>query len=448
MSAAKLEIRALESADLLLRRVTAFDPIAGIDAVHDLVVRDGQIAELAAPGTVPAEELEEVDAAGLHAFPAFFDPHVHLRTPGQGHKEDIETGTRSAAAGGYCGILAMANTEPPVSTPGDVEALRQDASGVASVRVGFLATVTREMKGEELTDMAALRDAGAVGFSDDGLPVRSARLVRRALQYQRLCGGMIALHEEDADLSGDGVMHEGPVSAILGLEGIPSVSESTMIARDAALAGYEDGRIHVQHLSAIESVEAVRTAKEAGVQISCEASPHHLCLTDEAVRSLDPHRFKMNPPLRSEADRQALIQGLIDGTIDCVATDHAPHANEEKEVPFERAATGVTGLETAFAALHTHLVLPGTIELGLLIERLAGGAEPFGIERPSLAPGNEANIALCDLSASWTVGEEGYESRSSNSWCAGEKLTGRVLMTLAGGQVAYRLRSFTMGVAA
>jgi dihydroorotase len=447
VSATQLEIRALESADLLLRRVTVFDPIAGIDAVHDLVVRSGQIAELAAPGTAPADEFEEVDAAGLHAFPAFFDPHVHLRTPGQGHKEDIETGTRSAAAGGYCGILAMANTEPPVSTTGDVEALRQDASGVASVRVGFLATVTREMKGEELTDMAALRDAGAVGFSDDGLPVSSARLVRRALQYQRLCGGLIALHEEDADLAGNGVMHEGPVSATLGLEGIPSVSESTMIARDAALAGYEGGRIHVQHLSAIESVEAVRTAKAAGVQITCEASPHHLCLTDEAVRSLDPHRFKMNPPLRSEADRQALIQGLIDGTIDCVATDHAPHADEEKEVPFERAATGVTGLETAFAALHTHLVLPGTIELGLLIDRLAGGAEPFGVERPSLAPGNEANIALCDLSATWTVGEEGYESRSSNSWCAGEKLTGRVLMTLAGGQVAYRLRSFTMGVA-
>jgi dihydroorotase len=448
VSATQLEIRALESADLLLRRVTVLDRVAGIDAVHDLVVRNGRIAELAAPGSVPAEGVEEIAAAGLHAFPAFFDPHVHLRIPGHGHKEDIETGTRSAAAGGYCGILAMANTEPPVSTPGDVEALRQDASGVASVRVGFLATVTRGMKGGELTDMTALRGAGAVGFSDDGLPVTSARLLRRALQYQRLCGGMIALHEEDPDLSGAGVMHEGPVSAALGMEGIPSVSESTMIARDAALATYEGGRIHVQHLSALESVEAVRFAKVAGAQISCEASPHHLCRTDEAVRSLDPHRFKMNPPLRSEEDRQALIQGLIDGTIDCIATDHAPHADEEKDVPFERAATGVTGLETAFAALHTHLVLPGTIDLGLLVERMAGGAGPFGVERPSLAPGNEANIALCDLSAKWTVGEEGYESRSSNSWCAGETLTGRVLMTLAAGQVAYRLRSFSMGIAA
>jgi dihydroorotase len=440
-------MRAGESADLVLRGARVLDPVAGIDAQHDIVIRDGTIAELSAPGAADAKGFEEIDAGGLHAFPAFFDPHVHLRTPGQEHKEDIETGTRSAAAGGYCGVLAMANTEPPVSTPADVEALRERARAEASVRVGFLATVTRAMEGEELTEMASLRDAGAVGFSDDGLPIRSARLLRRALQYQRLCGGTIALHEEDPELSGAGAMHEGPVSAVLGLEGIPSVSESTTIARDAALAGYEGGRIHVQHLSAAESVEAVRAARATGVQVSCEASPHHLCLTDEEVRSLDPRRFKMNPPLRSEADRQALIEGLRDGTIGCVATDHAPHAPEEKEVPFEEAAMGVTGLETAFAALHTELVLPGVLDLGLVVERMSAGAAPFDIERASLAPGSEANIALCDLSAEWTVGENGYESRSANSWCAGRRLTGRVVMTLAGGQVAYRLRSFSLGVA-
>jgi dihydroorotase len=447
VSLTQLDMRAGQGADLVLRRATVLDPVAGIDAQHDVVVREGAIAELVAPGAA-AEGLEEVDASGLHAFPAFFDPHVHLRTPGQEHKEDIETGSRAAAAGGYCGVLAMANTEPTVSTPADIEALRASARAASSVRIGFLATVTRGMAGEELTEMASLREAGAIGFSDDGLPIRSARVLRRALQYQRLCGGNIALHEEDPELSGGGVMHEGPVSAVLGLEGIPSVSESTMIARDAALAGYEGGRIHVQHLSAAESVEAVRAAKAAGVRISCEASPHHLCLTDEEVRSLDPQRFKMNPPLRTESDRQALIEGLRDGTIECVATDHAPHAPEEKEVPFEAAAMGVTGLETAFAALHTELVLPGVLGLGLLIERMAGGAAPFEIERPSLTPGSEANIALCDLGAEWTVGEDGYESRSSNSWCEGQKLTGRVLMTLAGGQVAYRLRSFSLGVAA
>jgi len=443
-----LDVRPGEDAHLVLRRASVLDPVAGIDAIHDVVIRDGEIAELAAPGEGSADGAEVVEAEGMHAFPAFFDPHVHLRTPGHEHKEDVETGTRAAAAGGYCGILAMANTEPPVSTAADVAALREQARASASVPVGFLATVTRGMQGTELTEMVELREAGAVGFSDDGLPITDAGVMRRALQYQRLCGGNIALHEEDPRLSMGGAMHEGPLSALLGIGGIPSVSESTMIARDAALAGYEGARIHVQHLSAAESVEIVRTAKAAGVRISAEASPHHLCLTDEEVRSLDPHRSKMNPPLREERDREALIEGLRDGTIECIATDHAPHQPEEKDVPFEQAAFGVTGLETAFAALYTDLVLPGVIDLGLLVERMAGGAEPFDIERPSLAPGSEANVALCDLGGEWTVGEDGYESRSANSWCAGRTLTGRVLVTVAAGQVAFRLRSFSLGVAA
>jgi dihydroorotase len=443
----RLDLRASADAEVILRRATVLDPVAGIEGVHDVVIRGGEIAELAAPGEGHAEGAETIEAEGMHAFPAFFDPHVHLRTPGHEHKEDVETGTRAAAAGGYCGILAMANTEPPVSTAADISALREQARADASVAVGFMATVSRGMKGEELTEMVELREAGAIGFSDDGLPIANARIMLRALQYQRLCGGTIALHEEDPQLSGAGVMHEGPVSAALGLAGVPSVSESTMIARDAALAAYEDARIHVQHLSAAESVEVVRAAKAAGVKISAEASPHHLCLTDEEVRGLDPRRFKMNPPLRRESDRQALIEALRDGTIECVATDHAPHQAEEKDVPFEQAAMGVTGLETAFAALHTELVLPGTIELGLLVERMAGGAAPFGIERPSLAPGAEANVALCDLGAEWTVGEDGYESRSQNSWCAGRQLTGRVMVTVAAGQFAFRLRSFSLGVA-
>jgi dihydroorotase len=443
-----LDVRPGPEAHLVLRQATVLDPVTGIDAPHDVVVRGGEIAALASPGEAATEGAEVIEAEGLHAFPAFFDPHVHLRTPGHEHKEDVETGTRAAAAGGYCGILAMANTEPPVSTAADVSALREQGRAGASVPVGFLATVTRDMEGTELTEMVELREAGALGFSDDGLPIVDAGLMRRALQYQHLCGGNIALHEEDPRLSGKGAMHEGPVSAGLGIAGIPSVSESTMVGRDAALAGYENARIHVQHLSAAESVEVVRAAKAAGVQISAEASPHHLCLTDEEVRSLDPHRFKMNPPLREERDRQALIEGLRDGTIECIATDHAPHQPEEKDVPFEQAAMGVTGLETAFAALHTELVLPGAIELALLIERMAGGAAPFDLPRPSLAPGSEANVVLCDLGAEWTVGEDGYESRSANAWCAGRTLTGRVLMTVAAGQVAFRLRSFSLGVAA
>ena len=437
-----------ESPDsLILRRATVLDPRAQIDAVHDVVVVDGRIAELAEPGGAARDGAEEIDAVGMQVFPAFFDPHVHLRTPGQEHKEDVETGARAAAAGGYCGIIAMANTEPPVDTAGDVRALRERAQTEAAIPVGFLACVTRAMEGTELTEMAELAATGAAGFSDDGLPIASARVLRRALQYQRLVGLQIALHEEDPDLSAKGVMHEGEVSATLGLAGIPSVSESTMIARDAALALYEEARIHVQHLSARESVHAVAAAKEAGVALTCEATPHHLTLTDEAVKALDS-RFKMNPPLRSEDDRQALIDALRSGVIDCVATDHAPHASEDKEVPFEQGAMGVTGLETAFAVLYTDLVQPGVLDLGLLVERMSAGAAAFDLEPPTLAPGSDASLVLFDPKAEWEAGAEGWESRSHNSCFEGRRLEGRVLMTVVAGRVAYRQRQFAMGVAA
>ncbi|MDQ2623299.1 MAG: dihydroorotase [Actinomycetota bacterium] len=435
-------------ATLLIRGAELLDPGAGMEGTHDILIEDGVIARLGEPGSIEAPDAEVIEGEGLHVFPAFFDPHVHLRTPGQEYKEDIETGSRSAAAGGYAGILAMANTSPPVSTPEQIEALRARAGIVASVPVGFLATVTREMKGEELTDMAELRAAGAVGFTDDGLPIASPQIMRRALQYQAMCGGTIALHEEDPELSGKGVMHEGEVSLELGLRGVPSISESVMISRDAAIAGYENGAIQIQHLSAIESIEAIRRAKADGVKITCEVTPHHLVLTDEAVRSLDAARHKMNPPLRSEADREALIGALIDGTIDCIATDHAPHASHEKEVPFEAANMGVTGLETAFSSLYTHLVKAGRIPLSLLVEKLGSGGPPFGIEPFTLKEGSRANLCLVDLDAEWEVGEDGYESRSTNSWCAGEIHNGRVLVTVADGQVAYRLRSFSLGVAA
>lgn len=432
--------------DLVIRGASILDPRTEIDAVRDLVVRGGTIAELAEPGERELDGAEVVDAEGLSVFPAFFDPHVHLRTPGREDEEDVETGTRAAAAGGYCGIVAMANTEPPVDDAAGIGSLRERARREAFCPAGFVACVTRGMAGVELTEMAELSDAGAVGFSDDGLPIASARVMRRALQYQHLVGLPIALHEEDPELSGGGVMAEGVVSATLGLEGIPSVSESTMIARDCDIAAYEDARIHVQHLSGRGSLEVVERAKEAGVAITCEATPHHLTLTEDEVRSLDS-RFKMNPPLRSADDREALICGLRSGAIDCVATDHAPHSPDEKEVPFEQAAMGVTGLETAFAALHTELVVPGTLELSTLVERLSGGAAPFGFEPPTLAVGSEANLVLVDLEAEWEPGADGWESRSENSCFAGLRLRGRVLMTVADGRVAYRQRSFAMAVA-
>jgi dihydroorotase len=434
-------------ATLLVRGAHVVDPVERIDALHDVLVRDGEIAELGAAGSLEVRAgAEVVDGAGRHLLPAFVDPHVHLRTPGQEHKEDLETGTRSAAAGGFCAILGMANTDPVIDTAPILGALLDAAAREARIPVGFMACVTRGMAGQDLTEMAELADVGAFGFTDDGRPIADAGVMRRALQYQRLAGRVIALHEEDMSLSGNGAMHEGAVSARLGVAGIPSVSESTMVARDCLLAGYEQGRIHIQHLSCVDSIEAIAAAKAAGVQVTCEASPHHLTLTDEDVAGLDT-RLKMNPPLRTAEDRHALIDGLRDGTIDCIATDHAPHARDEKEVAFEQAPMGTTGLETSFAALHTELVLGGLLELSVLIDRLCCGGIPFGIAQPVVATGRPANLALVDLERRWVVGENGYESRSENCCFAGRELQGRVLLTIAAGAVAYRERSFALTAA-
>ena len=435
-------------ADLLVRGAHLLDPRAGLDGPGDLLVRGGEIAEIGPPGSIEAlDGIEVVESEGLHAFPAFVDPHVHLRTPGREDEEDIETGTRSAAAGGFCAILAMPNTDPVVDSAPVLLSLRERARAEARIPTGFTAAVTVGQKGEQLTEMAELADAGAAGFTDDGLPIRAAGVMRQALQYQRLAGRTLALHEEDPSLSGDGVMHEGEVSALLGVAGIPSVSESVMVARDTELAAYEEGRIHVQHVSAKETVAIVERARAAGVQVTAEATPHHLLLTDEDVRGLDTHR-KMNPPLRAEDDRQALIEGLRSGALGCIATDHAPHSREEKEEPFEVAPMGVTGLETAFAAVHTGLVVPGVLDLGLVVERLTAGGEPFGLHVPRLEKGHAADVCLVDLASEWEVGEAGYESRSANCAFAGRRLTGRVRMTVAAGAVAFRERSFAIGAVA
>ncbi len=435
-----LDHRPTPPADVLIKGAHILDPRTGIDAKLDVLVRDGRIAEL---GTDLTHDGEVIDGEGKHVFPGFVDPHVHLRVPGQEHKEDLETGTRSAAAGGFVAVVAMPNTSPTVDSAPILLSLREAARREARIPVGFLASVTTGLHGDALTEMAELKQSGALGFTDDGKPVYRAGLLRKALQYQKLVGGVIALHEEDPTLSGRGAMHEGEVSALLGVAGIPSISESTMVARDCALALYEGARIHLQHLSALESVFAVERAKADGVQVTCEASPHHLCLTDDAVRGLDT-RMKMNPPLRSEVDRQALIEGLRSGTIDCIATDHAPHARDEKEVPFEQAPMGTTGLETAFAAVHTQLVVPGILSLGCIVERMTAGGEPLGIPAPRIERGAEADLVLVDLGAEWEVGEDGYESRSENCCFAGRTLRGRVLLTVAAGSVAYRERAFSV----
>jgi dihydroorotase len=421
--------------NLIVRGARVLDPGAGVDDVLDVRVDDGMIAELGSRLDPNAHRV--VEGEGLVLAPAFVDPHVHLRSPGREDEETIASGTAAAAAGGYAAILAMPNTEPVVDSSAVLGSLVDEARVRAEIPLGFLAAITKGQEGEELTEMVELAEAGAAGFTDDGRPVVAPGLMRRALQYGAVTGRTLAVHCEEPTLSRDGQMHEGAVSAELGFAGYPSVAESVMVERDLSLAAYERRPVHVMHVSARESVDKLRAAQAAGVAATAEVTPHHLCLTDEAVRSLDSN-LKMNPPLRGSDDRAALIEALRDGTIDAVATDHAPHARHEKEVPFEAAPFGVTGLETAFAALYTNLVEPGLLRLETLLERMsAGPAGIFGLPAPRISVGEHANLVLLDLGASRRVEEADFRSRSANSWLLGQKLKGKVRLTVAAGRAVY-----------
>jgi dihydroorotase len=423
------------SDDLVIRGARVLDPTEGVDRIMDVRIDKGTIAQLGE--RLDANEHRVLDGSGLVLAPAFVDPHVHLRTPGREDEETVASGTAAAAAGGYCAILAVPNTDPVVDSAPVLSSLIELAHAEAEIPVGFMAAITKGQEGAELTEMGELADAGAAAFSDDGRPVVSAGLMRRALQYGSLTGRLLALHCEEPTLTRGGQMHEGAVSAELGFGGWPSVGESLMVERDLALAAYEERPIHLMHLSAAESVAALRRALSLGVRASGEASPHHLCLTDDVVRSLDPN-LKMNPPVRAESDRTALIGAVRDGSIAAIATDHAPHARHEKDVPFEAAPFGVTGLETAFAVLHTRLVSTGVLPLETILERMsAGPARIFGLDRPRVAIGAPANLVLLDLDAEWTVGEGGFRSRSVNSWLLGERLRGMTRATIAAGRLAY-----------
>ncbi len=420
---------------LVIRGARVLDPVEGIDATLDVRVDDGVISELGQ--TVGANGHRVVEAARLLLAPAFVDPHVHLRTPGREDEETIASGTEAAAAGGYCAVLAMPNTDPVVDSAAVLGALIEAARAEAIVPVGFLAAITKGQAGGELSEMGELAERGAAGFSDDGRPVVEPVVMRRALQYSAVAERPLAVHCEEPTLSRGGQMHEGEVSARLGLAGWPSIAESVMVARDLALAKYEGRPLHLLHLSAKESVDLVRQARAGGAHVFAEVTPHHLCLTDEAVLSLDPN-LKMSPPLRAREDRRALVEALCDGTLAGVGTDHAPHARHEKEVPFEAAPFGVTGLETAFAALHTHLVEPGLLALETLLERMsAGPARAYGLDPPRVAVGAEANLVLLDTAAVRRVAEANFRSRSANSWLLGARLQGGVRMTVAAGRTVF-----------
>jgi dihydroorotase len=415
-------------ADTLVVEGRVLAPGQDIDECLRVTIEDGAI-----------RRIEPSGSSRLVVAPAFVDPHVHLRTPGREDEETLRSGTEAAAAGGYCAVLAMPNTDPVVDSAAVLGALVERARAEAVVPTGFMAAISKGQRGEELTEMAELAASGAAAFTDDGRPIVSAGIMRRALQYSSLAGRRLALHCEEPTLSRGGHAHEGEVAAELGLGPYPSTAESLMVERDLALAAGEGRPLHLMHLSAQESVAALRRAQADGVPATAEVTPHHLCLTDEAVRSLDPN-VKMNPPLRGEEDRRALVEALCDGTIGAVATDHAPHARHEKDVPFEDAPFGVTGLETAFAVLHTRLVVPGELSLETLLERMsAGPARALDLPEPRIEVGARANLVELDLDAEWQVTEAGFRSLSANSWLLGQTLRGRVVRTVADGRVVHQL---------
>jgi dihydroorotase len=421
--------------NIVVRGARVLDPVEKLDAVVDVRIDNGVIAQIGE--SLDTNEHRVIEGDGLLLAPAFVDPHVHLRTPGREDEETIASGTAAAAAGGYCAILAMPNTDPVVDDAEVLRSLRARATEEAHVPVGFLAAITKGQDGDELTEMGALADAGAAGFTDDGRPVTAAGVMLRALQYNAITGRTIAVHCEESTLTRGGHAHAGAVAAELGIGGWPSLGESLMVARDLDLAAETGQSVHLMHLSARESVEHLERALARGVRASGEVTPHHLCLTDEAVRGLDAN-MKMNPPLRTEDDRSALIAALREGTIAAIATDHAPHSPEEKDVPFEAAPFGVTGLETSFAVLYTQLVQPGVLRLETLLERMsAGPAAIFGLDRPRIAVGEPANLTLLDLSDRWRVKSANFKSKSQNSWLLGKRLYGKVCLTVAAGRVSF-----------
>jgi dihydroorotase len=421
--------------NIVVRGARVLDPVEGVDQVLDVRIDNGVIAQLGVG--VDTNEHRVIEADGLTLAPAFVDPHVHLRTPGREDEETIASGTAAAAAGGYCAILAIPNTEPVVDDADVLRGLRTRAVEEAHIPVGFMAAITKGQSGDELTEMGALADAGAAGFTDDGLPVAAAGVMRRALQYNAITGRTIAVHCEEASLTRGGHAHAGAVAAELGIGGWPSLGESLMVARDLDLAADTGQPVHLMHLSARESVEHLERALARGVRASGEVTPHHLCLTEEAVRGLDAN-MKMNPPLRTDDDRSALVAALREGTIAAIATDHAPHSPEEKDAPFEAAPFGVTGLETSFAVVYTQLVQPGVLRLETLLERMsAGPAAIFGLERPRIAVGAAANLTLLDLNERWRVKSANFRSKSENSWLLGKRLHGKVKLTIAAGRVAF-----------
>jgi dihydroorotase len=425
------------SGRLLLKGGRVVDPSRKVDEVFDVALEDGAVAEIG--GKLAARGAEVLDVKGLVVCPGFIDLHAHLREPGREDKETIASGTRAAAAGGFTAVCAMPNTEPVNDQAGITRAILERARAEGAVRVYPVGAITRGLAGRELAEYADLKDAGCVALSDDGRPVADARVLRRALEYAGAFGLTLVDHCEEPSLSEKAVMNEGPVSTWLGLRGAPAVAEAIVVERDLLLAGLTRGRLHVAHVSAAASVDALRRAKARGLRVTAEATPHHLLLTDELVReSQYDTATKVNPPLRAEADRQALLAGLRDGTIDAIATDHAPHTVDDKKVEYDQAAFGITGLETAVALCLDRLVGARVIDLARLVELFSSGpARVFGLPGGTLAPGSPADVTVLDLQARRAVDPKRFFSKGRSTPFAGWSLKGWPVLTIVGGRVAW-----------
>lgn len=442
---------------MLIKGGRVIDPASGVDELLDLFVEDGKIARIKkhaggaepteagrAKGSKTAKQAESAltidrvfDATGLVVCPGLIDMHVHLRQPGREDKETIASGTMAAARGGFTAVCCMPNTDPVNDTRSVTAYILDTAKREGTVHIRPVGAITKGLKGEELADIGELFDAGCVAVSDDGRPVMNAALMRRAMEYATMFDLPLIQHSEDLCLSGRGVAHEGLVATELGLRGIPSVSEAVMVARDLLLAELTGARLHIAHVSAAESVRLIREAKIRGVRVSCEVTPHHLALTEDAIRGFDTNA-KMNPPLRSETDRRALLEGLQDGTIDVIATDHAPHTIQEKEQEFDLAPNGVLGLETALAVALTTLVAPGVLSLPQAISKLTSGpAQILKLPMAQIVEGADADLTIFDPNRDWTVDPATFVSKSRNTPFAGWRLTGATVATLVGGKTAW-----------
>ncbi len=421
----------------LITNARVIDPSQDLDGNFDLLIENNLISRV--DKRIRAD-VETIDAGGLVVVPGLIDLHTHLREPGQEHKETIATGTRAAVTGGYTAVCAMANTIPPNDERAVTEMIIAEAARNGACRVYPVGAVSRGLKGEELAELADLRTAGCVAVSDDGRPVSNAQLMRRALEYCSMLGIPVIAHEEDPHLNEGGVMHEGYYSTLLGMGGIPAASEETMVSRDVVLARLTGSHLHIAHISTAGAIEAVRRARDEGVKVTCEVTPHHIALEDEGVQSFSTN-FKMNPPLRSREHRQAVHEAVADGTIDVIATDHAPHNFDEKNVEFDLAPFGVIGLETAFGICYEHLVRGKVIELPRLIDLMScAPARIFNLPGGTLSAGAPADVTLLDLEARYQVTNT-FHSKASNSPFIGESLHGRPVMTIVGGDVKYDVRA-------